>query len=80
MQQWHRATLCWPDWWLAGAHALRLAETGSRSAEPFGGGFWCWCLFRIAAADSIQRPRLVPATISNAAVIAPCIGCCLRVT
>jgi osmoprotectant transport system permease protein len=64
--------------WLAGAHALRLAETGSAiSRTSFGGGFWLLVFFSwLAAADSIQRLRLgAPATIlANAAVIAPCLG------
>ena len=46
--------------WLAGAHALRLAETGSAiSRTSFGGGFWLLVFFSwLAAVDSIQRLRL----------------------
>ena len=61
--------------WLAGAHALQLAETGSAiSRTSFNGGFWLLVFFSwLAAVDSIQRLRLgAPATIlANAAVIAP---------
>ena len=49
--------------WLAGAHALRLAETGSAiSRTSFGGGFWLLVFFcgwplSIPSSDFALVPR-----------------------